>query len=48
MGLANRPGLALAGAGFYGVGLNECIESGWRAAESLMAEDKSAVSDRIE
>jgi oxygen-dependent protoporphyrinogen oxidase len=38
MGLANRPGLALAGAGFYGVGLNECIESGWRAAESLMGQ----------
>lgn len=31
--LAATPGLALAGAGFHGVGLNECIESGHRSAE---------------
>jgi oxygen-dependent protoporphyrinogen oxidase len=34
--LASSPGIALAGAGFYGVGLNECIESGRAAAESVM------------
>jgi protoporphyrinogen/coproporphyrinogen III oxidase len=44
MGLAALPGLALAGSGFYGVGLNECIESGWRAADTLMAEDRAASS----
>jgi protoporphyrinogen/coproporphyrinogen III oxidase len=31
--LQARPGVVLAGAGFYGVGLNECISSGWDAAE---------------
>jgi len=30
------PGLALAGAGFHGIGLNECIDSGERAAASVM------------
>ncbi|HSJ85327.1 MAG TPA: protoporphyrinogen oxidase [Acidimicrobiia bacterium] len=35
--LAARPGLALAGAALYGVGLNECIASGRRAAESVSA-----------
>jgi oxygen-dependent protoporphyrinogen oxidase len=43
-GLAARPGLALAGAGFHGVGLNECIESGWRAADSLLAQDEPTAS----
>jgi oxygen-dependent protoporphyrinogen oxidase len=43
-GLAARPGLALAGAGFYGVGLNECIESGWRAADALLAEHQPTAS----
>lgn len=34
--LASTPGLALAGAGFHGVGLNECIESGgWAAGLAL-------------
>jgi protoporphyrinogen/coproporphyrinogen III oxidase len=31
------PGLALAGAAFHGIGLNECVESGRRAAESVLA-----------
>lgn len=30
------PGIALAGAGLYGVGLNECIASGWAAADSVL------------
>lgn len=30
------PGIALAGAGFKGVGLNECVLSGWGAAESVL------------
>lgn len=30
------PGLALAGAGFHGIGLNECIDSGERAAASVL------------
>jgi oxygen-dependent protoporphyrinogen oxidase len=36
--LATMPGIALAGAGFYGVGLNECIASGREAAD-LVVED---------
>lgn len=35
--LAVYPGLALAGAAFHGIGLNECIESGRRAAERVLA-----------
>ncbi|MGH3667259.1 MAG: protoporphyrinogen oxidase [Acidimicrobiia bacterium] len=31
-----KRGLALAGAAFHGVGLNECIDSGHRAAESVL------------
>jgi oxygen-dependent protoporphyrinogen oxidase len=34
--LAARPGLALAGAALHGIGLNECISSGRRAAESVL------------
>jgi oxygen-dependent protoporphyrinogen oxidase len=34
--LEASPGIALAGAGFYGVGLNECIASGWAAADSVL------------
>lgn len=34
--LEASPGIALAGAGFYGVGLNECIASGWTAADSAL------------
>lgn len=33
---AAAPRIALAGAGFHGVGLNECISSGWVAAESVL------------
>lgn len=35
--LAAYPGLALAGAAFHGIGLNECVESGRRAAETVLA-----------
>ncbi|MCA1736913.1 MAG: protoporphyrinogen oxidase [Actinobacteria bacterium] len=35
--LATHPGLALAGAAFHGIGLNECVESGRRAAASVLA-----------
>lgn len=31
------PGLSLAGAGFHGIGLNECVESGRRAADRVLA-----------
>jgi oxygen-dependent protoporphyrinogen oxidase len=31
-----KHGLALAGAAFHGIGLNECIDSGHRAAESIL------------
>ena len=34
--LAARPGLALSGAALYGIGLNECISSGRRAADSVL------------
>ena len=36
--LEASPGIALAGAGSYGVGLNECIASGWAAAHSVLEE----------
>jgi oxygen-dependent protoporphyrinogen oxidase len=35
--LASHPGLALAGSAFHGIGLNECVESGRRAAASVLA-----------
>ena len=34
--LEARRGLVLAGAAFHGIGLNECIDSGNRAAESAL------------
>lgn len=34
--LADHPGVALAGAAFHGIGLNECVASGWRAAEMIL------------
>lgn len=34
-GLRKFPGLALAGAAFHGIGLNECIASGQRAADRI-------------
>ncbi len=37
--LGRSPGIALAGAGFYGVGLNECVQSGWRAAQLILGTD---------
>lgn len=35
--LVSRPGLALAGAAFHGIGLNECVDSGRRAAETVLS-----------
>ncbi len=35
--VAAYPGLALAGAAFRGIGLNECVRSGWSAAETVLA-----------
>ena len=35
--LAAHPGVALAGAAFHGIGLNECVSSGRRAAEKVLA-----------
>lgn len=35
--LASQPGLACAGAIWQGVGIPDCIESGWRAADAVMA-----------
>ncbi len=34
--VAAYPGLALAGAAFYGIGLNECVLSGRKAAETVL------------
>ncbi|MEX0865393.1 MAG: protoporphyrinogen oxidase [Acidimicrobiia bacterium] len=34
--LGALPGVALAGAAFHGIGLNECVESGRRAAASVL------------
>lgn len=35
--LSSHRGLALAGAAFHGIGLNECIESGRRAADTVLS-----------
>jgi len=35
--LVSSPGLALAGAAFHGIGLNECIDSGRRAADTVLS-----------
>ena len=40
--LADLPGLELAGNGFEGVGIPDCINSGQRAAESILGQDESA------
>lgn len=34
--IGTRPGLALAGSGFHGIGLNECINSGRAAAAKVI------------
>ena len=34
--LSEWPGLAVAGAALDGVGLNECVLSGWKAADSIL------------
>lgn len=38
------PGLHLAGAGFHGIGLNECVDSGMRAAVEVLDNLSTAVS----
>lgn len=40
--LAAHPGLAVAGAGFHGVGLNECVHSGRKAADHV----RTAIEER--
>jgi hypothetical protein len=35
--LGSQPGLLLAGAAFHGIGLNECVASGRRAADAALA-----------
>ncbi|HJU52329.1 MAG TPA: protoporphyrinogen oxidase [Acidimicrobiia bacterium] len=37
------PGLAIAGAAFHGIGLNECIASGRRAADQIAASVKGSI-----
>jgi oxygen-dependent protoporphyrinogen oxidase len=34
--LSARPGLAVAGAAFHGIGLNECVQSGRTAADAVL------------
>jgi oxygen-dependent protoporphyrinogen oxidase len=34
--LADYPSMKLAGAGFYGIGLNECVQSGQNAADAVL------------
>lgn len=41
--MRDLPGVVLAGAGFHGVGLNECIRSGEAAAEEILAFLGSAI-----
>jgi len=43
--LQHRPGLILAGAGFHGIGLNECVQSGHAAADRALAVVGSGVTD---
>jgi oxygen-dependent protoporphyrinogen oxidase len=44
--LARHPGLALAGAAFHGIGLNECVDSGRNAAETVLTARSGSVSSR--
>lgn len=37
-----HPGVVLAGAAFHGIGLNECVDSGRRAARGVLAELSSS------
>ncbi len=44
-----RPGMAIAGSGFHGIGLNECIDSGRAAAATVLASldsDRALLSHR--
>ena len=34
--VAGLPGLALAGNAYHGVGIAQCIHSGWQAAEKVL------------
>lgn len=38
------PGIFLAGAGFHGIGLNECVDSGMRAADGVLDNLSGVVS----
>ena len=38
------PGIFLAGAGFHGIGLNECVDSGMRAADGVVDNLSGVVS----
>ena len=44
--LATHPGLALAGAAFHGIGLNECVDSGRSAAETVLAARSGSARSR--
>lgn len=44
--LGTHPGLALAGAAFHGIGLNECVDSGRRAAETVLAASSGSTKAR--
>lgn len=44
--LASHPSLKLAGAGFYGIGLNECVRSGRNAADAVLLRLKDPASPR--
>jgi oxygen-dependent protoporphyrinogen oxidase len=46
-GLRKFPGIALAGAAFYGIGLNECIASGQRAADRIAETVKTSARTMV-
>ncbi len=45
--VANHPGLALAGAGYRGIGIPDCIHSGELAAESISKHEVHKVTRRV-
>ncbi len=45
--LSSHRGLALAGAAFHGIGLNECVDSGRRAADALVSSLDSDAAARV-
>lgn len=44
--LAGYPSMKLAGAGFYGIGLNECVQSGRNAADAALSALRDQGSQR--